>query len=185
MSIRLCRFVLAGSLILASNLAAQKDHNDAFVAGDAAEAHIAKEVRHQLVMLPYYGVFDDLAFRVNGGTVTLLGAVVRPSLKSDAEGVVKHVEGVTQVINEIKVLPPSPMDDRIRRAVYRAIYQDPALSTRYAFRAVPSIHIIVEGGHVTLEGVVANEMDKNLCDIRAKGVPNVFSVTDNLQVEGK
>jgi len=141
-------------------------------------------VRHQLVMLPYYGVFDDLAFKLDGGTVTLMGAVVRPVLKSDAENVVKRIEGVTQVINEIKVLPPSPMDDQIRRAVYRAIYGDPALSTRYGFRAVPSIHIIVENGRVTLEGVVANEMDKNLCNLRANGVPNVFSVTNELQVEG-
>ena len=96
----------------------------------------------------------------------------------------RRIEGVTQVVNEIKVLPPSPMDDQIRRAVYRAIYGDPALSTRYGFRAVPSIHIIVENGHVTLEGVAANEMDKNLCNVRANGVRNVFSVTNNLQVEG-
>lgn len=181
----LSRMVLAGSLICAAGFAAKKDHNDAFVAGDPAENRIAREVRHQLVMLPYYGVFDDLAFKVEGSTVTLLGAVVRPTLKSDAENVVKRIEGVTQVVNEIKVLPPSPMDDRIRRAVYRAIYGDPALSTRYGFRALPSIHIIVDNGHVILEGVVANEMDKNLCNLRANGVPNVFSVTNELQVEGK
>jgi hyperosmotically inducible protein len=180
----LTRLLLAGSLILSTGFAAQKDHNDAFVSGDPSENRIAQQVRHQLVMLPYYGVFDDLAFKVQGGAVTLLGAVTRPVLKSDAENVVKRIEGVTQVINEIKVLPLSPMDDQIRRAVYRAIYGDPALSTRYGFRAVPSIHIIVENGHVTLEGVVANEMDKNLCNLRANGVRNVFSVTNNLQVEG-
>ncbi len=174
--------VLAAALLSAAALPAQK-HEDAFVAGDATEGKLAREVRHQLIMLPYYGVFDDLAFQINGGTVTLLGAVVRPSLKSDAENTVKRIEGVTQVINEIKVLPPSPMDDRIRRAVYRAIYGDPALSTRYGFRAVPSIHIIVEGGRVTLEGVVANEMDKNLCNVRANGVHGVFQVTNNLRVE--
>jgi hyperosmotically inducible protein len=185
MSIRLSRLVLAGSLILSAGLAAQKDHNDAFVSGDPAETRIAQQVRHQLVMLPYYGVFDDLAFRLDGGTVTLLGAVTRPVLKSDAENVVKRIEGVTQVVNEIKVLPPSPMDDQIRRAVYRAIFGDPALSIRYGYRAVPSIHIIVENGHVTLEGVVANAMDKNLCNIRANGVRNVFSVTNNLRVEGQ
>jgi hyperosmotically inducible protein len=178
------RVILAGSLVLCAGFAAQKDHNDAFTAGDPAETRIAQQVRHQLVMLPYYGVFDDLAFRVNGGTVALLGAVTRPSLKSDAENVVKRIEGVTQVVNEIKVLPPSPMDDQIRRATYRAIYGDPALSTRYGYRAVPSIHIIVENGHVTLEGVVANEMDKNICNVRANSVRNVFSVTNNLQVEG-
>jgi len=182
---RLSQLVLAGSLILSTGFAAKKDHNDAFVAGDANETRIAREVRHQLVMLPYYGVFDDVAFKLDGGTVTLMGAVTRPTLKSDAENVVKRIEGVTQVVNEIKVLPPSPMDDQIRRAVYRAIYGDPALSTRYGFRAVPSIHIIVENGHVTLEGVVANEMDKNLCNLRASGVPNVFSVTNDLQVEGQ
>src|SRR5580658_1743992 len=183
MLLRLSRLVLAGCLLLAAAFADKKDHNDAFVAGDPAETRIAQQVRHQLVMLPYYGVFDDLAFKVDGGTVTLLGAVTRPVLKSDAENVVKRIEGVTQVINEIKVLPLSPMDDQIRRAVYRAIYGDPALSTRYGFRAVPSIHIIVENGHVTLEGVVANAMDKNLCNLRANGVRNVFSVTNNLLVE--
>ncbi len=179
---RFTHMVLAGSLILSAGLAEKKDHHDAFV-GEVDESALAQKVRHQLVMLPYYGVFDDLAFRINGGTVTLLGAVTRPTLKSDAENVVKRIEGVTQVINEIKVLPLSPMDDQIRRAVYRAIYGDPALSTRYGFRSVPSIHIIVENGHVTLEGVVANEADKNLVNLRANGVPNVFSVTNELRVE--
>ena len=162
-----------------------KDHNDAFIAGDKAESRIAREIRHQLVMLPYYGVFDDLAFRVEGGKVTLLGEVTRPTLKSDAENVVKRIEGVTQVENRIEVLPLSSMDDQVRMAVYRAIYGDSALSTRYGYRALPSIHIIVKNGNVSLEGVVANEGDKNLVNIRAKGVPNVFSVTDNLRVEGK
>ncbi|MGO4884998.1 MAG: BON domain-containing protein [Bryobacteraceae bacterium] len=175
--------VTAGLLIAGWGLAAKKDHNDAFVAGTPDETRIAREVRHALIMLPYYGVFDDLAFNVQGTTVTLLGAVVRPVLKPDAESAVKRIEGVTQVINEIKVLPPSPMDEQIRRAVYRAIYGDPVLSTRYGFRAVPSIHIIVENGHVTLEGIVANQMDKQLCYTRANSVPNVFSVTDNLRVE--
>jgi hyperosmotically inducible protein len=162
-----------------------KDHHDAFVPGTAGENRIAQEVRHQLVMLPYYGIFDDLAFGVQGSVVTLMGAVTRPTLKSDAEGVVKRVEGVTQVVNNIEVLPLSSMDDQIRMAEYRAIYGDPALSTRYGYRSLPSIHIIVKNGHVTLEGVAANEGDKNLINIRAKSVPNVFSVTDNLQTEGK
>ena len=164
--------------------AAQKHESADRIGGAPGQDRIAREVRHELVMLPYYGVFDNLAFTVNGGTVTLLGQVTRPTLKSDAENVVKRIEGVTQVINEIKVLPPSPMDDQIRRAVYHAIYGDPTLSIRYAYRAIPSIHIIVENGHVTLEGVVANETDKNLCTIRANSVPNVFSVTNDLQVEG-
>jgi hyperosmotically inducible periplasmic protein len=162
-----------------------QQHNDAFIPGNADENRIAKEVRHQLVMLPYYGIFDDLAFRVDGSTVTLMGSVVRPTLKSDAENVTKRVEGVTNVVNNIKVLPLSPMDDRIRMAEYRAIYGDPALSTRYGYRALPSIHIIVENGHVTLEGVVANQADKNLVGIRANGVPGVFSVTNNLIVESQ
>jgi hyperosmotically inducible protein len=180
-----CPALLAGVLTVTAGFAADKnkDHNDAFVPGDASETRIAQEVRHQLVMLPYYGVFDDLAFRVDGSTVTLLGAVTRPTLKSDAGNVVKHVEGVTQVINNIEVLPLSPMDDQVRRAEFRAIYGDPSLSTRYGYRALPSIHIIVKNGNVTLEGVVANEADKNLINIRANGVPNVFGVTNNLQVE--
>ncbi|HEX4595298.1 MAG TPA: BON domain-containing protein [Bryobacteraceae bacterium] len=180
--------VVLGVLILCSTVAAakrDKKHDDAFVAGDPAENRIAKEVRHQLVMLPYYGVFDDLAFQLEGGTVTLIGAVTRPTLKSDAEKAVKRVEGVTQVNNNIEVLPLSPNDDQIRRAEYRAIYGDPAISDRYGFRAIPSIHIIVRNGQVTLEGVVANQGDKNLVGIRANGVPNVFAVNNNLLVEGE
>jgi hyperosmotically inducible protein len=182
----ICRSVLllALSLPFLSVAGAQdKQHHDAFVPGDTNEARLAREVRHELVTLPYYGIFDDLAFRVDGSTVTLMGSVVRPTLKSDAENVVKRVEGVTQVVNQIKVLPLSPMDDQIRMAEYRAIYGDPQLGTRYGYRALPSIHIIVENGHVTLEGVVANQFDKNLINVRANAVPNVFSVTNNLIVE--
>ncbi|HEV3330777.1 MAG TPA: BON domain-containing protein [Bryobacteraceae bacterium] len=151
--------------------------------GSVDEGQIAKQVRHQLLTLPYYGVFDDLAFQVDGGTVTLLGQVVNPVLKDDAERSVKHVEGVTRVVNQIEVLPLSPNDDQIRRAEYRAIYGDPELSTRYGFRALPSIHILVKNGHVTLEGVVANQMDKNVVGIRANGVSGVFSVDNRLAVE--
>jgi hyperosmotically inducible protein len=169
----------------AAAVAAKHDsnHNDVFIPGDANENRIAREVRHQLVMLPYYGVFDDIAFRVEGGKVTLLGAVTRPTLKSDAGNVTKRVEGVTEVDNQIEVLPLSSMDDQIRRAEYRAIYGDPVLSTRYGFRAIPSIHIIVKNGNVNLEGVVANQGDKDMVNIRANGVPNVFKVTNDLQVE--
>jgi len=142
---------------------------------------LMKEVRHQLVLLPYYSVFDNLAYKIEGSKVTLIGQVVRPTLKSDAENVVKKVEGVSSVDNQIEVLPVSPMDDRIRRAAYRAIYGDPAF-TRYGFQAVPSIHIIVKNGNITLEGVVDSEGDKNLAGIRANGVPNVFSVKNNLVV---
>jgi hyperosmotically inducible protein len=162
----------------------QKDHNDAFVRGPSSQSALAREVRHQLVMLPYYTIFDDLAFRINGSNVTLIGAVTNPTLKSDAGNVVKGVEGVTNVDNQIKVLPLSPMDWQIRRAEFRAIYGDPQIGDRYGHQALPPIHIIVENGHVTLEGVVANQGDKNLIGIRANGVPNVFSVTNNLRVEG-
>ncbi len=182
------RAAVVTGLVLVSIAVAQKhdkNHNDAFVNGGPDENRIAKEVRHQLVTLPFYGVFDDLAFRVDGGTVTLLGTVTQPVLKSDAERAVKHVDGVTQVINNIEVLPLSPMDDQIRRAEYRAIYGDPALSDRYGFRAIPSIHILVKGGHVILEGVVANQADKTLINARANMVPGVFSVTNNLLVESE
>lgn len=143
---------------------------------------IIREVRHELVMLPYYGVFDNLAYKVEGYTVTLLGQVTRPTLKSDAENVVKKIEGVEKVKNEIEVLPLSPADDGIRRAEYRAIYGDTVLN-RYALQAVPPIHIIVKNGNVTLEGVVSTETDKNVAGIRANGVSGVFSVTNNLRVE--
>src|SRR5437764_2450524 len=144
---------------------------------------IVQEVHHQLVLLPYYGVFDNLAYRVTpDGTVTLMGQVARPTLKSDSENAVKRIEGVQRVDNQIKVLPTSPMDDQIRMATYRAIYGNSALSL-YSVRAVPPIHIIVENGHVTLEGSVAREMDKQLAETQAKSVANVFSVTNNLQVD--
>jgi hyperosmotically inducible protein len=141
--------------------------------------NLVKEVRHQLLLLPYYSVFDNLLYKVDGDKVTLMGQVVRPTLKSDAESAVKEIEGVSAVDNEIQVLPVSPMDDQLRRAVYRAIYGDTALS-RYGMSALPSIHIVVNNGHVALEGVVDSEGDKNLANIRANGIPNVFSVTNNL-----
>ncbi len=145
------------------------------------EARIVAEVRHQLVMLPFYSVFDNLVYKVQGGTVTLMGSVTRPTLKKDAETEVKEIEGVEHVVNNIEVLPVSPMDDQIRRAMYRTIYSETL--QRYSIQAVPPIHIIVKNGHVTLEGVVANETDKNVAGIRANGVPGVFSVTNNLRVE--
>lgn len=144
---------------------------------------ITREVRHELLLLPYYGVFDNLAYKVGpDGTVTLLGQVARPSLKSDAENVVKKIEGVEKVDNQIKVLPVSGNDDQIRRATYRAIYGNSTLAP-YSMRAVPPIHIIVDNGHVTLEGVVARQMDKQIAEMQAKSVPGVFSVDDNLRVE--
>ena len=144
---------------------------------------IVREVRHELVMLPFYGVFDNLSYKVDpDGTVTLLGQVARPVLKSDAENAVKRIEGVEKVVNNIEVLPTSGNDDRIRRAVYRAIYGNSVLS-QYQLRAVPPIHIIVNNGHVTLEGVVARAMDKQVAGMQTNGVSGVFSVTNNLRIE--
>ena len=130
-----------------------------------AENQLVKEVRHKLVMLPYYSVFDNLAYRVDGRTVTLEGQVVNPVVKSDAENAVKRIEGVDKVINNIEILPPGPMDDRIRRQVYRAIYSYGPLF-KYGHMAVPPIHIIVKNGRITLDGVVDNETDKNLAGMR-------------------
>jgi len=151
---------------------------------DRMTQRIEKEARHELVMLPYYGVFDNLAFRVEGDQVRLLGQVTRPTLKHDAEAAVRNIEGVRNVVNEIEVLPLSPNDDRIRRAAYRVIYGTTGLD-RYGLQAVPPIHIIVKNGNVSLEGVVASEMDRNLAGIKAKGVRGAFAVTNNLRVEGK
>lgn len=145
------------------------------------ENRIAKEVRHELLMLPYYSLFDDLEFQVNGSEVTLLGSVVNPVNKTDAAAAVKNIEGVEKVNNQINVLPPSNMDDQVRARTARAIFGTAGLS-RYAWSAVPSIHIIVDRGHVTLKGVVDNESDKNVAGIAANGVPDVFSVTNDLQV---
>ena len=142
---------------------------------------LIREIRHELIMLPYYGVFDNLAFRLQGRTVILEGQVANSVLKPDAEYAVKKVEGVEKVINQIQVLPPSPMDERIRRQVYQAIYSYGPLF-KYANLSIPPIHIIVQSGHVTLEGVVNNETDKGLCTMRVKQVSSVFSVTNNLRV---
>jgi hyperosmotically inducible protein len=146
------------------------------------QERITREVRHELLMLPWFGVFDNIAYKVDGSTVTLLGQVVRPSLKSDAENVVKHIEGVEKVDNQIEVLPTSPMDDGLRLRLYREIYGYPALE-KYALGVQKPIRIIVKNGHVTLEGVVDSETDKNLAGLRANGVPGIFSVTNNLRVE--
>jgi hyperosmotically inducible protein len=147
---------------------------------------IVREVRHELVTLPYYGVFDWLEYEVqNDGTVILRGQVVRPTTKSDAEGRVKEIEGVKGVMNEIEVLPLSSSDDRSRRALYRAIYNFNSPLFRYATQSVPPIHLIVKRGHATLKGVVANRNDAQLAYIRARGVPGLFSVKNELIVEGE
>jgi len=167
-----CMILALGSAVLA---------RQAGQAPARSTERITREVRHELLMLPYLGVFDNLAYKVDGYNVTLVGQVTRPTLKSDAENVVKRIEGVEHVDNQIEVLPPSPMDDRLRRQLYRAIYGFPALQ-KYALGVQQPIRIIVKAGKVTLEGVVDNEGDKNIANIRANGVPGVFSVTNNLQV---
>ena len=153
------------------------------MAQGAVNPQLAKKVRHELVTLPYYGVFDNLAYSINGGTVTLYGQVVRASTRSDAAGRVKRIAGVTRVVNNIEVLPLSPHDDRIRNATYRSIARMGGLY-RYLQGVNPSLHIVVDRGHVTLEGVVSGSGDRNLAYIAANRVPGVFSVTNNLRIEG-
>ena len=148
-----------------------------------SEAWLTNQVRHELVMLPWLSVFDNLQYSVQGNKVILSGEVVRPVLKDDAASVVKRIAGVQEVDNQIAVLPVSLFDNQIRRAELREIYSYPSLQ-RYGLGTLPSIHIIVNNGHVTLEGAVDNQMDKNLAGIRANSVPNVFSVTNNLRVRG-
>jgi hyperosmotically inducible periplasmic protein len=145
---------------------------------------LANQVRHELVMIPYYTVFDDLNYSIDNGVVTLTGDVTNPVVKTDAERSVKRLPGVTQVVNHINILPPSSMDSHIRAAEYRAIFGFSDMY-RYAQGAIPSIHIIVDFGHVTLTGVVDSEADKNVANIRANSVPGVFSVTNNLRVAEK
>jgi osmotically-inducible protein OsmY len=148
------------------------------------QAVLAEAVRHQLAMLPWYNVFDWLQAEVNAdGKVVLRGQVVRPVTRSDAAASVKHIEGVTEVKNEIEVLPLSTFDDRTRMAMYRTIYSFNSPLFRYSEGVVPPIHIIVENGHVTLKGVVASKMDSDLAYIEASSVPYVFSVTNELRIE--
>ena len=145
------------------------------------DGFLNKEVHHRLAMLPWYGVFDNLEYTINGKDVTLSGQVVNPTTKRDALSAIKHIEGVGNVVDNITVLPPSGFDNQIRRAEYRAIFSDAQLSG-YSMGANPSIHIIVNNGHVTLVGYVDNETDVHLATLRASSVPNVFSVTNNLRV---
>jgi hyperosmotically inducible protein len=159
----------------------------AFVYGSVkppVEQSLEAKVRHELNMLPYYGIFDNLSFRVDGDKVVLFGQVARPVLKSDARNAVKHIEGVRQVEDQIDVLPLSNFDDQIRLRAARAIYGYPALS-RYGLGTHPSIHIVVKNGNVILAGIVANSMDRDLAYLRANGIPGAFSVTNELRVDGK
>ncbi len=173
--------VLAVLLLLsfAGSAVAQSDQG----AGDSdrTRQRIEKEVRHEILTLPRFDVFDNITYSVNGDAVTLQGDVRNPSTKADAERAVKEIEGVQKVVNNINVSPASPGDDRIRLAVYRAIYGYTSLQ-RYEMPVVKPIRIIVNNGKVRLEGVVDNEADKNTAGIRAKGVPGTFEVVNNLQV---
>jgi len=176
---RIIPLPLAAVLLLAAAAGAS-----AQAGASAGTTRIANEVRHELLMLPYYDVFDWLEGEVRpDGTVVLRGQVVRPTTRKDAEKRVKDIEGVERVVNEIETLPVSPNDDRIRLAVYRAIFSSNSPLFRYAMRSVPPIHIIVKNGRVWLKGVVATEGDKNIANIRARGVPGVFAVTNELVAE--
>jgi len=156
------------------------------VARSQVNPRLVKEIRHELRMLPYYGVYDWLEFEIQpDNTVVLRGQVVRPTTKSDAAGRVKDVDGVSRVDNQIEVLPLSPSDDRLRLALYRAIYSFNSPLFRYATQSVPPIHLIVDRGHATLKGVVANKGDAQLAYIRARGVPGLFSVKNELIIEGE
>jgi hyperosmotically inducible protein len=149
-------------------------------------ARVIKQVRHELVTLPYYGVFDWLEFEPRpDGTVVLRGQVVRPTTKSDAEARVREVDGVTRVMNDIQVLPLSSQDDRLRRALYRSIYGSNSPLFRYATQAIPSIHLIVDHGRATLKGVVASKGDAQLAYVRARTVPGLFGVKNELIVESE
>jgi hyperosmotically inducible periplasmic protein len=171
---------LAIMLCLAASVWAQ--NNKSF--SPKAQARITKEVRHRILMLPNFDTFDNIAFKLNGYDVVLIGQVTRPSLKDDAQRVVQKIEGVERVVNQIEVLPVSGFDDRLRRDLFVAIYRYAPLQ-HYGVGSNRPIHIIVNHGHVTLEGVVDRQSDKNLAGIRANGVAGVFSVQNNLVVPGK
>ncbi len=174
----LIALLLAGLPALASDQAPQRH----LPAPAPSQAYLEHQVRHQLLMLPYYTVFDNLAYQVEGTRVVLTGQVVWPTVKTDAQAAVKDIPGVTAVVNHIQVLPVSSFDNAIRWRVLRAVYGADSMY-RYALPANPTIHIIVDNGNVTLVGVVANKMDKQIAYLQAMGVPGVFSVTNHLAVD--
>jgi hyperosmotically inducible protein len=172
------KFLVAAALVV-SALAADKGNSNAPLTG----ADLEKGVRHEILMYSNYTLWDDISFRVDNGNVSLLGAVSQPYKKSDIERIVQHIPGVTSVTNEIKVLPLSMQDDRLRLQVARAIFRDPALS-RYAMGAVPAIHIIVDNGKVTLTGAVNNALEKQVAGMRASAAGLSFGpVVNNLTVD--
>ena len=169
-------------IVMAGMVAAQETSAQNPSGPQRLQERLTREVRHELVMLPELTIFDNLQYKVDGGKVTLTGQVVNGALKDSAEKAVKKIEGVESVDNRIEILPPSSNDDRIRLQVARAIFNDDRLF-RYSMGSVPPIHIIVKGGHVTLEGIVNSQADKDLASLRANGVPGVFSVENHLQVQ--
>ncbi|MCA1616190.1 MAG: BON domain-containing protein [Acidobacteria bacterium] len=171
---------LAGALLLTASFAVAAPEQGVGL----AQQRITKSVRKALVTLPFYGVFDNLTYRVDGDTVTLYGHVVRPSTREDAERRVSKLDGVARVVNQIEVLPLSSFDDSIRARAYRTVFGTAGLY-RYAMGANPSLHIVVNRGQLTLEGVVGSEADSRFAYIAARQVPGVFSVTNNLRVEGR
>lgn len=166
-------FVIAAAAVTAAPVEAGQRNYDVAT---------AEQVRRKLVTLPFYGIFDNLGYEIEGNTVTLYGQVVRSSTRKDAERRIAKIEGVEQVINRIEVLPLSRFDDSIRVRTFRAIFRTGGLF-RYSQGVNPSIHIIVNRGHVTLEGVVSSKMDSQLAYMAANQVSGVFSVTNNLRIE--
>jgi len=164
--------VAAGSAMASTNQLA--DNND---------AQIERKVVHEILMYSRYTIFDNVNVKVRDGEVDLQGQVSQPFKKGDMARLAQHVAGVRSVTNELEILPTSFFDDRLRLQVARAIYRDPALS-RYGIQSVPPIHIIVDNGHVTLEGVVNNEMEKHIAGMRAAQAGLSFGqVINNLRVE--
>ena len=172
------RYLMA-AVLLGAGIASAANGSGNLPSGDE---QIARSIRHEVLSYPYYSLFDDVSYRVANGQVELMGAVSQPFKKKDIERLVFKIPGVNGITNGLKVLPVSFEDDRLRVQIARAIYRDPAL-TRYAIQAVPPIHIIVDNGHVTLTGVVNNDLEKNVAGIRAASFLSFGPVTNNLQVE--
>ena len=175
------RFLLAAALLASAGMAGAADKNDA--AKFQSDAALIKSVRHAIVMYPRYSIFDDVSFQVENGAVRLNGVVTQPFKKSDIDKIVRNVAGANQVQDDIRVLPLSPDDERLRLRVARAIYADPTMTT-YTIQPLKPIHIIVENGHVTLDGVVATDFDKQIAGTRAASAGMSFGpIVNNLQVE--
>jgi hyperosmotically inducible periplasmic protein len=174
LSLSICASAIVGNALAKANLQG------------TLSASVVRQVRHELATLPYYGVFDWLEFQtLPDNTVVLRGQVVRPTTKSEAEARVKDIDGVSKVVNEIQVLPPSPSDDRLRIALYRAIYNWNSPLFRYATQSIPPIHIIVDRGRATLRGIVATKADAQIAYMRARAVPGLFDVKNELLIESE